>query len=203
MYSYEAIKIARPFLDSEEKKILKAMKVFPQNYKTLICVGCGPAAYFNLALNKKLKYVGIDPWITLFKHMIRALYINKKLGAVFFKRKIDRLNEVLNKFQGPKIFIFTFNIANYIPDLAEKLSKIVDKNDLIIISTWSKTKSALNLRKEYFTYLNKLINMNRPFDYSLKLNLNKITKELNFQFKKKIIKDKYNTCLFIKVLENE
>ncbi|MBI5064691.1 hypothetical protein HZA97_00515 [Candidatus Woesearchaeota archaeon] len=203
MYSHKAIKIARPFLDSEEKKVLKAIKFFPQKYKTLICVGCGPAAYFNLALNKKLKYVGIDPWIDLFKHRISALHINKKLGAVFFKRKIEKLNVVLHKFRGPKIFIFTFNIANYIPDLAVKLSKIVDKNDLIIISTWSKTKSAINLRKKYFTYLNRLINVNQPFDCSLKLNLNKMTKELKFQFEKKIIKGKYNTCLFMKVLKNE
>jgi len=201
MYSHEAVRIAQPFLRGEYENIFKAIKLFPDKYKTFVVIGCGPAVYFKVSQDKNLQYIGIEPEIESFRHEINAILENKELGAIFFKKKLEKIKESqLRKLIPPKIIIFAFNIANYIPDFTSQLTKIVNPQDLVIISSWLRNPLALKVRKEYFEYINKIVGKDNIVNCDLRVDVKKIDFR-NFQrpFKSRILKKEANTCLVLKM----
>ncbi len=202
MYSFEAVRIAQPFLQGEYKNILKSIQLFPEDYKTFVVVGCGPAVYFKLSHEKNLKYIGIEPEIESFKNEIKVILENKKLGATFLKKKLENLKEVhLKKLTPPKIIVFVFNIANYISDFKNQLKKIVNPRDLIIISSWSRDNSSVAVREKYFGYLNNLLGKKDLIDCRLKIDLKKIDlTNFPYTFKSTLLKKEANSCLVLKMI---
>jgi len=128
MYSHEAVRIAQPFLRGEYENIFKAIKLFPDKYKTFVVIGCGPAVYFKVSQDKNLQYIGIEPEIESFRHEINAILENKELGAIFFKKKLEKIKEL-----GIKVLI-----RRLIDENSEGLVRHSAKRITRIIYSWYK-----------------------------------------------------------------
>ena len=59
---------------------------------------------------------------------------------------------------GNSIYAYIFNILAYIEHPIRNINNLLKKGDTLLITSWSQSKRAKEIRKKYFNYLNDLQN---------------------------------------------
>lgn len=138
MYKNTALSEASSFL-SHEHEIVSNIISKEDKIENIIVVGSGPAAYLDLAQGMDLTYIGIDPYFEVAEN--RQVY---HLNCSFEEIERAKLPE------GNCLFLFWFNILNYLDVSVCKLKKVFRQGDIVIHSTWDKTDLALSQMQRYF-----------------------------------------------------
>lgn len=154
MMSPTATKIAERYINDEVRLLENTLESLENsNRYNLVVVAGGQLGMVEIGLEETKSYTEIEPLADEYigKHV---KYLADKVGNIHIVKKI--LSKV-NKSDLPKgknIFVFTFNILAYIENPIKEINHLINSGDVLFISTWSRTPKAVDIRKEYFDYLN-------------------------------------------------
>ncbi|MCX6745273.1 MAG: hypothetical protein NTX82_07180 [Candidatus Parcubacteria bacterium] len=138
----------------EEKRNLEVMIWHIKNLSKMnfVVIGAGALWYLDLVFGKVKKYIAIEP--------LADTFIQKQVRFVISKHdNIRVIGKELGSFKknilptGGSIFVFHFNILAYISNPMKNINKYIKKGDILYLSTWSNSKKAVKVRKEYFDFL--------------------------------------------------
>lgn len=150
----EAEKIANPYLLEEKNLLSELMSTLPSNQvSNCVVVGAGFLWYLQLADQFGKKYFAVEP--------LAHLYVQREFNYILTKH--ENIKIIPKKFgdfsseeisTGNSLYVFIFNILAYIPNPIKKINSYIKDGDVLFISSWSKSRKAVNLRRKYFDYLN-------------------------------------------------
>ncbi len=148
MFSPRGLKLADPYLKEEKNILNNYILKNSDKIKNIIVIGAGPLRYLEIAHNKN--YIAIDKYLNLFldkrpETSIKDLKNIKLINKAFEDVEINELptNNCL--------YIFTFNVISYIDNPESSIRKIIDKDNIIFISGWS--KNCHILMSNYLEYI--------------------------------------------------
>ena len=153
-----AEKKVRPYVLEERKSLTKIVKSIKNiNKFNFVVVGSGTLWYIDLVYSVVRKYIAIEPLADIFIAK-QVMFVLKQL------KNIDVINKDFGNFSKTvlentnSIFVFHFNILSYISDPVKKINKYLKEGDILYVSSWNTTEEAVNVRKEYFDFINTGMN---------------------------------------------
>jgi hypothetical protein len=122
-----------------------------------VVIGSGTLWYIDLVYESVKKYIAIEPLADIFIAK-QVMFVLKQLKNIDVIKKNfgDFSKKILN--ENNSIFVFHFNILSYIYDPVKKINKYLKEGDILYISSWNTTESAIKVRKEYFDLINSGVN---------------------------------------------
>ena len=160
----DAEKKVSSYVIEEKRNLIKLLKSVKKisNFNFVV-IGSGTLWYIDLAYESVKKYIAVEPLADIFIAK-QVMFVLKQLKSIDVVKKNfgDFSKKILN--ENNSIFVFHFNILSYINDPFKKINKYLKEGDILYVSSWNITETAINVRKEYFDFLNAETN---PSDFKI------------------------------------
>lgn len=150
----DAEKKVLPYVIEEKANLIKLLKSINKTDNfNFVVIGSGTLWYIDLVYESVKKYIAIEP--------LADIFIAKQV--MFVLKQLKNIDVIKNNFgdfskkiliKNNSIFVFHFNILSYIYDPVKKINKYLKEGDILYISSWNTTESAIKVRKEYFDLIN-------------------------------------------------
>ncbi len=159
MLSKKALDIATPYLQEEKLILEQLMENNPKTRDMNFCViGAGPLFYFSTGIRYANNYIAVEPHINQFVNSsyVETLMLDSKVTVFpqYFEEFCKKAAKKESSAQNT-LYVFWFNVINYIESPIRFLNKILKKGDIVFISGWSDSSYAKKNIEKYFECINE------------------------------------------------
>lgn len=158
MMQPKAVKLA----DSYIKEEMKHLKYLIKNLENVsewnfIVVGSANLWHLDLVDSTNKSYIAIEPLADQFIGKERDTLFTKLPNIQIIAAKFGEFDKSLIP-NVKNVFVFHFNVLEYIPHYIRKINKYLNAGDILYLSTWNNTKFAEETKQRYFDYINRKVN---------------------------------------------